>query len=375
MKNIRYIITTVLLGSIMFGCSIGLFFVPKDSYSDSERRELAKFPEIKLDEVLSTEFMSDFEDFTLDNFPLRDSLRALKSITEFYVFGKKDNNNIYLADGYASKLDYPLNDAMIAHAVSRIDFIYKTYLKDKADGIYLSVVPDKNVFLAEENGYPHADYDKMIADLREGTEFAEYIDIFGELSIEDYYRTDTHWKQENITDVAEKLLTSMGAESGKSEYKVNTLDNPFYGVYYGQSALPLKPDTINYLTSDILDGCTVKIAHPQSGMPMNSTMYNMDRAYGKDPYEMFLSGATPVVVIENPNAATDKELVIFRDSFGSSIAPLMAEGYAKVTLVDIRYLNSGMIGTILPMYGVSFEGADVLFLYSTLILNTANILN
>ena len=35
--------------------------------------------------------------------------------------------------------------------------------------------------------------------------------------------------------------------------------------------------------------------------------------------------------------ATDRELVIFRDSFASSLAPLLMEQYAKITLVDIRY--------------------------------------
>ncbi len=374
MKNIKNIITTALLGLVMFSFSFCLFFLPHDSYSYSERRDLAPFPEIELDAVLSTEFMSDFEDFTLDNFPLRDSLRTLKSVSEFYVFGKKDNNDIYLADGYASKLDYPLKDSMIDHAAGRFEFIYNTYLKDKADRIYLSVIPDKNYFLAEENGYPHMDYDKLTEDIKSKTDFAEYIDITGTLSIEDYYKTDTHWKQESIVDTANTLLSAMGAV-GREDYRINTLDNPFYGVYYGQSALPLAPDTLKYLTSDVLDLCKVTVSHPQSGMPMNTSVYDMDKAYGKDPYEMFLSGAAPLVVIENPNAKTDKELVVFRDSFGSSIAPLLAEGYAKVSLIDIRYIQSTFLGSRLPMYGISFENADVLFLYSTLVLNSANILN
>ena len=81
---------------------------------------------------------------------------------------------------------------------------------------------------------------------------------------------------------------------------------------------------------------------------------------------MFLSGSLSLITIENPNATTDKELVIFRDSFGSSIAPLLVEGYAKVTLVDIRYVASDLVGRF-----VDFENQDVLFLYSTLVLNNS----
>ena len=50
--------------------------------------------------------------------------------------------------------------------------------------------------------------------------------------------------------------------------------------------------------------------------------------------------------------------------FGSSMAPLLVSDYSKVTLVDTRYIAPKLVGNF-----VDFEGADVLFLYSTLILN------
>ena len=62
----------------------------------------------------------------------------------------------------------------------------------------------------------------------------------------------------------------------------------------------------------------------------------------------------------------DKELIIFRDSFGSSIAPLLIDGYSKITLVDIRYLHPN----ILESY-IEFDSQDVLFLYSTSVLNNS----
>ena len=68
--------------------------------------------------------------------------------------------------------------------------------------------------------------------------------------------------------------------------------------------------------------------------------------------------------MKNPHARTDKKLVLFRDSFGSSIAPLLAGGYAQITLVDIRYIHPEQLGQF-----VDFENCDVLFLYSTLVLN------
>ena len=93
-------------------------------------------------------------------------------------------------------------------------------------------------------------------------------------------------------------------------------------------------------------------------------MYDLKRAEGKDPYELFLSGPLSLITIQNPQAGTDRRLVLFRDSFGSSIAPLLIEDYAQITLVDIRYIQPGFLNGM-----VDFEGCDVLFLYSTLVLN------
>ena len=57
-------------------------------------------------------------------------------------------------------------------------------------------------------------------------------------------------------------------------------------------------------------------------------------------------------------------MILFRDSFGSSLVPLLLDNYRKITLVDIRYISS----KILEQY-IDFNGQDVLFLYSSLVLN------
>ena len=71
--------------------------------------------------------------------------------------------------------------------------------------------------------------------------------------------------------------------------------------------------------------------------------------------------------MENPNATTDRELILFRDSFGSSLAPYFLQGYKTVTLVDIRYVSSSLLEKF-----ISFHGQDILFAYSTLILNNSS---
>jgi hypothetical protein len=193
----------------------------------------------------------------------------------------------------------------------------------------------------------------------------QVIDIMDTLTIEKYYRTDTHWDQANLTDTVNRIAGEMGfADRLTGGYTENTIEN-FYGVYCGQSALSVKPDTLTYLTSDVLEGCTV--TNLETGA---TAVYNLNKltdGTSMDNYDIFLDGPAALITIENPNAKTDRELILFRDSFGSSLAPLLVQGYKTVTLVDIRYVSSVMLQEYLE-----FNGQDVLFAYSTLVLNSSS---
>ena len=359
----KSVVVTSVMAAVLFGCSVLAWTKETDAFSDSERRELAKIPKFSVESMMDGSFMEDFESYTLDQFPFRDLFRKLKARIVFDVWGQKDNNDIYIADGYASKMEYPLSKPMLDHAANRFEYLYETYLQD-AEDIYFAIVPDKNYFLAEQNGYLSLDYEELISYMNEKTDYMTPIDLTGQLKLEDYYYTDTHWRQENLTDLADYLLEAMGAESAEQEYQKIESETPFYGVYYGQAALPMEPDTLNYLTNEMLEDC--KVFTYETGKPVEIPMYDMEKAAGKDPYEMFLSGTRPILTIENPHVDNDEELIVFRDSFGSSLVPLLAKAYEKITILDIRYVNSSMLGQF-----VEFGDQDVLFLYSTMLLNSS----
>lgn len=362
----KNVVLSVLMAVLLLGF-FGWNIAEKDvAYSNSERRPLAIFPELTLERVLTGEFMKDFEPFTLDQFPMRDTFRSIKAIFSNYVFMNMDNNDVILEDGHISKLEYPLKEDMMDHAADRFGYIYNSFIKGKNAKVYLSVVPDKNLYLAENGGYLAIDYGKLASGMRDRMDYAEYIDVYPLLSADDYYCTDSHWKQENIVDVAQHLATSMGAEF-KDDFTVTALDNPFFGTYYAQAALPgIDPDTIKYLTDDAINNCTVKGVDMNTGKYIDLPVYDMEKANGKDPYEMFLAGSQPFLVITNPLNKSGKELVIFRDSYGSSLTPLLIQSYSKITVADIRYMYPQVLRNM-----VNFNNADVLFVYSSLLLNNS----
>lgn len=352
-------IMVFLTAGCLLGLSVWNFFKPADAFSVSERRKLEQPPDIRLETVLSGEYMEQFESSAMDQFPVRDSFRRLKAVMTYGFFGQKDNNGIYLAKGHAAAMEYPLDADSVTNAAEHFRYLYETYMKDTDVKVYGVIVPDKNYYLAEESGHLAMDYDELYDRLYRETDFIRYIDIRDSLSLDNYYRTDPHWKQETLQALAAEIAEQMGVTLQES-YEEETTGSPFYGAYWGQAALPVEPDEMKYLTNEELRSCSVY--NYETGQ--ETEVYDMEKAEGKDPYELFLSGSVSLLTITNPLAETERELIVFRDSFGSSIAPLFAEGYSKITLVDIRYIQSRS----LERY-ITFDNQDVLFLYSTLVLN------
>ena len=144
----------------------------------------------------------------------------------------------------------------------------------------------------------------------------------------------------------------------------------FYGVYYGQSALPIPSEDMIYLTNKTLENAKVRMLNEET-LKMEETKIYVESDYkNNDPYDIFLGGPEMLIEIENENAKTDKELYIFRDSFGSSLSPLLVEGYSKITIIDLRYIAS----PLLKDYVTFKEGSDVLIINCTDVLGTGGIL-
>lgn len=349
----------VLVGALVLGLSLCCICRTPQATSASERRPLAQFPAVTAGALMSGAFMTDFEEYTLDQFPARDAWRVVKAMVSEEVYRQQDNHGLYTYDGFIADMDYPLNTASVDRACAIFSSVHDTYLKNSNCAVYAAVIPDKHAFLAADSGHPTYDYAALYAQVKNSMPYATYIDIAPLLSIKNYYATDSHWKQETLVPVAAALCEAMGTTIPTAHETV-TIDHPFYGVYYGQYALSNTPDTLSYLTNATLAAMTVYDGENQKDIPL----YDAAKVTGDDPYDLFVGGPLSLVTIENPQATNEKELIIFRDSFGSSIAPLLAEGYRTVTLVDIRYIPHAALARYL-----TFGEQDVLFLYNSAVLN------
>ena len=200
-KKIRAVGAGVL---VVLWASLTAFawFSPANDISEAERRPLKQFPTTNATTLLNGKFMTDFDSYTLDQFPLRDTFRKLKALFHYNALQQTDNNGIYIVDGYAAEMEYPMDKESVERAMRQYNKVYELYLKDSNAKIFTTVVPDKGYYLAERNGYLALDYAEQFALVRSKTGWSAWVDVDDCLTLEDYYYTDTHWRQEKILPVA-----------------------------------------------------------------------------------------------------------------------------------------------------------------------------
>ena len=352
MKN--KIITIIFIIYITAFSILGIIIKDKD-ISLSERRKLSTFPEF----TLTNEYITKIDKYLLDHFPLRDNFRSIKANFNYNILNKLDNNNIYLKDNYIFKSNYPTNTKSISNFINKINLIQNNLTKDNNQ--YIMIIPDKNYYLNSKD-FLHIDYNYIYNEIDKLN--IKTIDIRNIMSLNDYYETDTHWRQENLDKVIYQMSKIMNFNYHKINYQENIYNN-FYGVYYGESAINRNPENLIYLTNQNINNLQVKYLENKN----LNTIYNLDNLNSLDSYEVYLDGASSFKEIYNNNSISNKELIIFRDSFASSITPLLTEYYQKITLIDNRYINSN---TYLNL--VEFTNQDILFMYSILIINNSSTL-
>lgn len=289
-----------------------------------------------------------------------DSFMALDLSEEEPVLVPDENDLLY-TDGYY--LDYigELRPQSVENFANKVESLVAQYMQNST-GIYYAIAPSKNYFVNDRVQTPF-DYDQMLSILSENITSAQYINLFDTLTLEDYYKTDPHWRQERLQKTVDRLGESLGFTTDLSTYQANTVEG-FIGQH-GHDKENFPSEDLVYLTNDAINNAVVDNMQE----PDFKQVYNLDKLSSSSPYDVFLSGPTPLETITNNSAETDKELIIFRDSSTSSLAPLLIENYKTITLVDIRYMMSAMLGDY-----VNFDGKDVLFLYGEQVINFSEML-
>ena len=308
-------------------------------------------------------------------------------IPKIFNYQEKSQDNNEIDNDKKSEIEYKviggaiyeelemLNENGISNNMDKIGNVCDKYLENA--NIYFALIPNKEYYLNNEIG--NKDNFNKIQEIVKGklNDKIEYIDLYNTLDLSSYYKTDMHWKQENLDNAVGQILKFMGSlgeeENSVEKYEQKSLGD-FYGSYYEKiNDKTIKPDELIYLTNQTLENSTVYNMEKE----LEEEIYNFDRVNEtNNKYDLFLSGAVAIQKIQNTKMDSNKiknskKLIIFRDSFGSSIAPLLLNHYEEILLIDIRYVNSEFLDNYVNF--AEYEGQDVLFLYNTRVINKSGI--
>lgn len=325
-------------------------FVHDEEVIAYERRQVHAFPELVKNGTWNETFVNDLEMALQDRMPLRKQLLETGNAIKKNVFMMQDEDGVFEENGYLFRMG-TLHEENIRHNVSLIADVVSSFTGKK----YFVIVPRKNTY--DENRHPDYDYSAVKKVVEENWDDG-FLDIRDLLSLSDYYHTDIHWREECIQNVAEKILAAFGKEMVDMDVEEVSYE-PFYGALSSyQPSVPA--DSLVYVKSDVLDEVVVENLEKDG----ERSVYDESALDSVDPYSVFLDGPSAYLHIENKGLHDGSHLVVFRDSFASSLLPWILPSYETVDVIDLRYYSS----TLLDELELD-KNSDVLCLYGEEVLN------
>lgn len=311
--RIIFIAACLMMCLIPFG---GMLVCPANT--STENRELAKFPQIQENGQWNVDYLQELAAYFEDHFAFRQELVSADAVIQSKVFGVSNVDTVVVGENdwlyYTASVDDYLGRNLlsergvlnIAHNLSLI----QRYVQQQGASFVFTIAPNKNSLYGDHMPYyfqqktgkaGHMELLKpQLAHYN-----VSYVDLFSLFQAQEeilYLKRDSHWNQKGALLVYNALLEQLGMEH----------DN-----YEAVKALRLKDEY----------GDLNKMLYPLTAEPEWNYHYQKEDGFRYRTDTKSVEEAW----IETTNSEGKGKLLMFRDSFGNTLLPLMAnacgEGY------------------------------------------------
>lgn len=327
MKKIYITFIALFLAVIVLPAAF-VFLGEDKSFSDNENRMLQTAPELRGDDVLSGRFQEKLTDYMSDQFPARDVWTELGTRLK-KAAGFRDIGGAYLgSDGYYMEKITPedIDERKFESNLALInDFI-------RESGVPASVllVPATGTVMSDKLPDNALMYDaQAMYDTARGLlDGVNVPDLYSALSANKgeqiYYRTDHHWTWYGAYAAYREYMPD-GAFGAQPEL----FSEDFLGTTYSKTLDPsARPDSV-YIAP--VAG-TVKVTADGKDIDF----YYNEAKNEKDKYKVFFGGNYGQTNITG-GCDNGKTLLIIKDSFANSLAPLLTADFENIIMLDMRY--------------------------------------
>ena len=406
-KVLGLMLPTVVL---CVGFLLGLCWFLRPTESETEKRELTKFPTFTMDTFLSGEFTDQVSLWYADTFPGREGLiKAYHGIESLFgirgeQFQQGDVGDV-VPEGQmpqgpvVDEPDRPVNGGEGGEKVGGYylsgDTAYELYAYSESGArtyaslmneaarltagkarVYDLIIPLHYSFALSadvQDSMDLPDAGKVIPYMYSGMNSDVHtVDAYAALMAHRdeyiYFRADHHWTATGAYYAYEAYCKQAGiTPTPLSSYEKLTFGG-FLGTLYSKtgqpSAMGSNPDTVEaYIpkgTNDeyIYDANGGDRTRYRGGVVRRDTDTFYAAAASK--YNCFLMGDHPLIEIHNENISADRKgttVLLVKESFGNAFAPFLVDSYEYVYVVDYRYYH-GTLSELVDAKGVD----DVIFL-------------
>lgn len=343
------LLTIVLFCAFLTAMLLGYLFLPKQEFSEREKRYLAEAPKAVWADIASGDWGEEAETYMADHIPGRDFFVGLNAYFDLYT-GRQAGKDIRVVGD--ALVEAPLE--LDTGAVLKNMYVINAFAETVGQTVDFAIVPSAG-WVREGRSANYLD-DAIIRGIYGNAE--ENVNPVDMLSTFEnaphlYYKTDHHWTSAGAYAGYRAYMTAIGREYRPAEdFTVETIED-FRGSTYSRSALWLTPgETLELWTGS--EDLTVTNGESQE---VHEGVFYRERLEEADMYTVFLDGNHSIVRIQNPEK--EGKLLVIRDSYSNSLGCFIAESYGEVVLVDLRYY----VNSVSEL--VASEGFDdILVLYS-----------
>ena len=333
-KKLRNNIITVLICLAIFIVPALFLLLPKEAFSEREKRYLAEMPALSVQSLTDGDYTKKLGVFVADHFPGRELFVGINAYYDLYA-GRQGSKDTFIRDGRLFSMPVENEPETLQTNLEYInDFARDLAQAGTGIPVSLMLVPSSGAVLLDTPEYPDGEIISAVYAQAE----TEHVDLLAAFRAEAnpgrlYYRTDHHWTSEGAFQAACAYLRSRGLPCPAREAYTRQSYEPFYGSAYAASGLWLtEPDSLELWYS----GNRLQVTN-ETGQ-VNDGVFYLDRLDQQDKYQVYLDGNHSLVRIEKLSpSAEERSLLVIRDSFSNSLGCFLADAYDKVVLVDLRY--------------------------------------
>ncbi len=428
-KGTKALIVSFLV-LLFAGACVALYLPLRPTYSESEKRELTKFPEFSFSSLLDGSYFNGISTWYADTFPWREMfINANAKIKSFYgvgdtISGFSDSNVEDIPDVGEDVAPVTLpseepatTDAEVSETqtqkeeaedpiiqelgavliVDKSAYEYYNFVQSTADKyasavnttgaklkgkarVFDIVVPtsiDINLSPSVRKGINSSDqkkatnyiYSRISSDVVKVNAFDA---LYARRNEYLYFRTDHHW-------------TALGAyytyyeyakAAGITPYALTQFEEQnhgeFLGTFYNDSGknetLKKNPDTfyVYMPDGDIKMNVTDKNGNT-TNLPLIANASEYSRGM---KYLAFIAGDNPYTHIVNSTITDGSSCLVIKESFGNAFVPFLTANYGEVHVIDYRYWK-GNIASFVESNGVD----DVIFINNMSATRNKSIIN